>query len=337
LVLATSVAAQDKTPDGGVQYPTGEQLAANKRLEELLKHPTFITLRLISGPRTWFHEDPSDAPAPYLAGDLISLQLFVTQSLPERLKFASQMSAYYEYRPQLYKNGDLVPFSPQTSEHVNYAQEKPWSMSERPVSLVPGNECPWTTLSIEDWYDRLGPGHYQFSIKKRFTWDGDWVQSNSVIFDVQPRKVAVQVLDGITVEMVPENFQAQPKEKIYRLKDDTFITVVVLNNSNGQLNIPVIDVYYGNRPQLFKDGVILPYKEDITKLLSFKDENPSSIETSLSLSVDAKTRSPLMNLNLNGWYGPLQPGHYRLINRRRFEIDGPRTAESTDLWFDIVR
>src|SRR5882762_2449771 len=208
-LIPLPLCAQSKIAEHPLQYPTEEQLAANKRLEELLKHPTFITLRLVSGPRTWFHEDPSDASAPYLVGDVISFQLFVTQSLPELLKFASQMSAYYEYRPELYKNGDLVPFSPQTSEHVNYAQENPWSISERPVSLVPGEECPWTTLSIEDWYDRLGPGHYQLSIKKRFSWDGDWVQSNAVIFDVQPRRVAAPVLDGITIEMVPENFQGQ--------------------------------------------------------------------------------------------------------------------------------
>lgn len=329
--------AQNRIHGHPMQYPTEERLAANKRLEELLKHATFITLRLVSGPRPWSYEQPSDAPAPYLVGDLISFQLFVTQSLPEVLNFGDQMSVYYEYRPELYKNGDIVPFSAQTSEHVDYAEKEPSSISERPVSLISGKEYPWTTLSIEDWYERLGPGHYQFSVKKRFTWDGDWVQSNSVIFDVQPRKVAMPVLDGITIEMVPENFQDKPKQNVYRLKDDTFMTVIIVNNSNGPLNIPVIDLYYGNRPQLFKDGVMLPYKEDITKLLTFKDENPGSVETTLSLSVAPKTRSPLMNLNLNDWYGPLLPGHYKLINRRRFEIDGPWTAESTELWFDIVR
>ncbi|HBB86295.1 MAG TPA: hypothetical protein DC047_01620 [Blastocatellia bacterium] len=337
LVFAAAVAAQDKTPDSEVQYPTEAQLAANKWLEELLKHPTFITLRLVSGPRRSIREDPTDAPAPYLVGDLIGFQLFVTQSLPEVLKFGTQMSAYYEYRPELYKNGNLLPFSAHTSKHVDYAEKEPSSMSERPVSLISGKEYPWTTLSLDDWYDRLGPGHYQLSIKKRFSWDGDWVQSNAVLFDVQPRKVAAPILNGITIEMVPENFQGQPKQKVYRLNADTFITVVVLNSSNGQLNIPVIDLYYGNRPQLFKDAVMLPYKEDIKKLVSYKDENPGSVETSLSLSVEAKTRSPLMNLNLNDWYGPLQPGHYKLINQRRFEIDGPWTAESTELWFDIFR
>jgi hypothetical protein len=53
--------------------------------------------------------------------------------------------------------------------------------------------------------------------------------------------------------------------------------------------------------------------------------------------IEPKTTSQLEGLRLKNWYGPLAPGSYRLINRRRFEIDGPWTADSAELVFEVVR
>ena len=115
------------------------------------------------------------------------------------------------------------------------------------------------------------------------------------------------------------------------------IVIVVINNkSDREVNSAVIDSYYGNRPRLFKDGRLLPYTEEITKLLGLKDENPQEVEVILdrALSPDAIGVS---NLDLKKWYGNLKPGSYKLVNRHRFEIDGPWTAESAEMLFEIAR
>lgn len=37
----------------------------------------------------------------------------------------------------------------------------------KPVELLPGREYQWPTVKLDDWYDRLGPGHYELSVRKR--------------------------------------------------------------------------------------------------------------------------------------------------------------------------
>jgi hypothetical protein len=59
------------------------------------------------------------------------------------------------------------------------------------------------------------------------------------------------------------------------------------------------------------------------------------VERAPDFFLDPKTSSGLQQIYLKDWYGPLAPGSYRLIDRRRFEIDGPWTANSAELLFVI--
>jgi hypothetical protein len=67
------------------------------------------------------------------------------------------------------------------------------------------------------------------------------------------------------------------------VNSDLIITVYVVNNSDERVKVDVIDNYYGNRFQLFKDGVLIPYREETKKLIQSKDENPPLVETVPSL------------------------------------------------------
>ena len=115
------------------------------------------------------------------------------------------------------------------------------------------------------------------------------------------------------------------------------VTVFVVNDSNRRIKVDVIDSYYGNRLQLFKDGTLVPYREETAKLIHSKVKNPRLVELASDLFLDPNAISGLQGLNLKDWYGPLQPGSYRLIDRRRFEIDWPWTADSAELSFEVIR
>lgn len=334
LVCAVSVCAQSRIDEHGVQHPTDEELAASKRLHDLLQKPDFITMRLAYG---YVFGKPTDTPRPYTVGDWMYFQLLMSQSLSEPIEFWQMLDPYDNARTELFKDGDVVAYSEKARKRIESAYKEPPGGSGAPVRLLPGREYEWCEVRLEDWYDPLGPGHYQLSVRKRFVWDGDWVQSNPVIFDVEPRKPPTPIHTGVSVEMVPEAFQDKPKQKLYRLSSDLYLTVVVVNNSNREVLAPAIDIYYGNRPQLFKDGVLLPYLDETLKLLNSKEENPRFVDVSLDLSLPPHIRSGIQGLNLTEWYGQLDPGHYRLINRHRFEIDGPWTADSAELLFEILR
>ena len=335
LIWAISVSAQNKIDEHGVQYPTEEELATNKRMTEVLRHPTLITLRLVSIPHDISKEQPTDTPAPYKQRDWIDFQLQIGHSFSEPLVIWQELDPYYDVRPELFKDGDLVAYTKEAQEIVNRREREPPNGSAAPQRLLPGREYEWQRVRLEDWYKPLGPGHYQLTVRRRFTWDGDWLQSSPVIFDVVARKPAA-IPGTLRIEMVPAGLQGKPNGGPYGFGSEVHVTVVVVNNSDQRIKVEVVDNYYGNRLQLFKDGQLVPYTDEAEKLGRSKDENPQSVGVTSNFFLDPNTTTGLEELNLNNWYGPLLPGSYRLINRHRFEIDGPWTADSAELLFEVV-
>jgi hypothetical protein len=266
----------------------------------------------------------------------MDFELLISQSTSETMVISSTGSPYHEFRPELIRDGDIVPYSKTAQERLERTATGLTAGSSIAVRLVPGREQKAGIVDVEEWYETLGPGHYQLSVRKRFTGDGDWVQSNPVTFDVQARKPAMPIPSSVTVRLVPSDFQEKPEQKLYRLRSEASVTILVVNNSDQRINVDVIDLYYGNRLQLFKDGVLVPYREETAKLIQSKDESPRLVDVSSNLFLDPHTASGLQNLNLKDWYGPLTPGVYRLIDRRRFEINGPWTADSAELVFEVV-
>ena len=325
LLVAASVRAQD---------PLEETIAKNKRMAEALKHPTFITLRLESVRRGVPNEEPSTTPSPYTVGAAINFQLFISQSLSEELVLTNQMWPYLEYRPELNRDGDVVPYSKKSQEFADQAEARPVNSSVMTVHLARGSEHIWGIVDMDEWYEPLVPGHYQLVARKRFYPDGEWVESNPVTFDVIPRRPAAPIPDGLKVRLVPSDSKSQPSTRPYRLGNQGDVDILLINKSAQPVRVSVIDVYYGHRLQLFKDGRLIPYREEATKLIESKDTSSRLVDVVSDFFIEPKT-TRTEGLRLKDWYGPLPPGRYRLLDRRRFEIDGPWTADSTELWFEI--
>jgi hypothetical protein len=152
---------------------------------------------------------------------------------------------------------------------------------------------------------------------------------------VIPRKPAALIPDGVSVRLVPQTAKPQVKGQPYRMAGDDYFAVDVVNDSDQPVKITVIDSFYGNRLQLFKDGKVVPYIEVTAKLIQSKDSDPRLVELG-DLVIPPKTTSQSQGLTLKNWYGALAPGLYRITNRRRFEIDGPWTADSAELVFEVV-
>jgi hypothetical protein len=112
--------------------------------------------------------------------------------------------------------------------------------------------------------------------------------------------------------------------------------VAIVNNSDQPLKVSVVEAFYGNHPQLFKDGVLIPYRPEAEALLKSKEENPSQIQIANDFFLDPGTRQVLHGISLKDWYGQLSPGIYRLTDRRRFEIDGPWTEDSEPIFFTVA-
>jgi hypothetical protein len=147
---------------------------------------------------------------------------------------------------------------------------------------------------------------------------------------------AQATIPDVTVRLVPAGVEPTNDErKVYPLKNDMWVTVFIENKSKQRLKSNVIDAYYGNRLQLFKDDVLIPYREEITNLMRLQDETLKPIHTWRDFFIDPETVHGLQNITLYDWYGPLAPGIYRVTIQHRFEIGGPWTRDSVPMLFEV--
>ncbi|MBA3356640.1 MAG: hypothetical protein H0U18_12040 [Pyrinomonadaceae bacterium] len=184
LVWAVSVCAQSRIDEHGILHASEEQLAANKRMAEVLRHPTLITLRLVSVPHDISKEQPTATPPPYKLGNWIHFQLIISHTFSEPLVIQQALDPYYDVRPQLFRDGDLLPYSKEAQQNVDRKENAPSVGSGAESRLLPGREYGSYLVRLEGWYQPLGPGHYQLTVRRRFAWDGEWLQSSAVTFDV---------------------------------------------------------------------------------------------------------------------------------------------------------
>lgn len=140
----------------------------------------------------------------------------------------------------------------------------------------------------------------------------------------------------LTIEMVIHDSARKAAEKPYQVGSKGQMKLVAKNDSDQRIKVILVDTYYQNRPRLFKDGKLLAYREEIKRLVRSKDKDFEFVRVGSVVFLEPYSSRDLEEVNLSDWYGPLEPGSYRLINRHRFEIDGPWTADSAELLFEVV-
>jgi hypothetical protein len=154
-----------------------------RRKYERLKHPTFAQLELL--PRLpELSESPEDVSKPYHVGDKIFFRLLVTNTSTEDVGFTNADYYYYD-RPQLLRDGEVVPYRDGLAELLKKV-DKTFGDTSR-AYLIPPHGTAEVTVKIEDWYGPLEPGRYLLTVKRRFVWGGEWIESPSLMFEVVPK------------------------------------------------------------------------------------------------------------------------------------------------------
>lgn len=143
----------------------------------------------------------------------------------------------------------------------------------------------------------------------------------------------------ITISMdIPEaELLNKSGEKPYRVASKLYVKVAVKNDSDQRIKIRVADRYYQNRPQLFRNGKLVPYRGGLAESLQRQEEYPGFVSLRHVVWVSPYSSEKLTEIDLNDWYGELEPGSYRLISRYRSDVRGPWTADSAPLLFQVVK
>ena len=149
-------------------------------------------------------------------------------------------------------------------------------------------------------------------------------------------EISPQNLTVIRMQISPTDLLSKPGEKPYRVGSKFRIKVIVRNDSDQRVMVRFVDPYYQNRPRLFRNGQLLTYRKKIAELVRSKDASPEFSNLKHFVSLNPYSSADLEELDLSDWYEALEPGSYRLINRYRLDIDGPWTADSEPLSFEVV-
>ena len=140
----------------------------------------------------------------------------------------------------------------------------------------------------------------------------------------------------VTVEIFPHNIHQETPNKPYRLTSEGLVRVVLKNETDQRVKAVLVDTYYQNRPRLYKDGKLLPYRGTVTKLIASKDNDPEFVRIGSVVFIEPYSSVDAEDLKLSDWYGPLEPGSYRLTNRHRLDVDSPWSLESAELRFEVA-
>jgi hypothetical protein len=186
-VFCASAVSQEKP--GGVDRRvvlTPEMVEASKRRRELLSNPYFFRLQLV---RAWVELDECErlAKVPYKVGDRIAFHLLVSHDLTEPIDITIT-DIYDQIRPQLFWDGQLVPYKKNVTELVERKDKEYEVFSTKPARLESGKSHRLGIIALSDWYNKIEPGHYMLSVRRRFVWGGGWAESDSVAFEVLPKQ-----------------------------------------------------------------------------------------------------------------------------------------------------
>ena len=182
--FAIPILAQEPIDKHDRYSPTPEQIETSKRMGEILRKATFIRLRLVfSNPNTG---ETSDLAPAYKSGDRIAIRVILNHSYNGPISCEESRNQYKDLQLELLRDGDVVPYNKEAQLRVEKTSTEPPNDSSMFRQLPPEKDHILRTINLLDWYETLLPGHYQLTAKRRFVWGGEWVQSESLTFDVGP-------------------------------------------------------------------------------------------------------------------------------------------------------
>jgi hypothetical protein len=185
LAASSGISQEEKAKfnkNGQLEIPPGVAEKARRRRERLL-NPSFIKLE-VEPVSNCEDEELKKVADCYKARSKIVLNLLMTNTSSESITFNIN-SPYWPSNLQLFRDGELVPYRKDVAPIVGKAPT--FLYRNISVELEPGKTKVGDIIPLDTWYEPLEPGHYQLDIKYRFLPDGEWTNTVSTTFEVEPQ------------------------------------------------------------------------------------------------------------------------------------------------------
>src|SRR2546423_1722146 len=151
LLMLVGITPQAFGQEVTTQKPNEAEVAAAKRQLEILRYPSgVITIRLAALGR-----EPATTPPPYTVDNWMHFQMFESQNSGEDLTYWDDRDAYYAYRPELIRDGDIQSYTKHAQELVERTEREPGGngFTRAPVTIASGKEYQSHYVNLGDWYE----------------------------------------------------------------------------------------------------------------------------------------------------------------------------------------
>jgi hypothetical protein len=165
-----------------VGLASGRNSQDDGKAKPLRANPEVIKLELL--PRALeTGESPKVLNKPYKKKGRLYFRLQMTNISIEPVEVFIT-DPYFQNRPELFRDGQLVEYRTGLSDLLESKEKEPSLRHSGYVHLEPGEFKVLGFIQLSDWYESLEPGHYQLSVKHRFEYGQQWVESNALTFEV---------------------------------------------------------------------------------------------------------------------------------------------------------
>lgn len=133
-----------------------------------------------------------------------------------------------------------------------------------------------------------------------------------------------------------------PVKSLYKVGEEIPVSILMTNTGSAPAKYCLSTSVFQNRPQLKRDGQLLPYVTKLTEMAE-QDEFIRRCETSASkqyYELQPKQTQVVDWLTFSSmsidWYGALPAGHYEMVLQRRITCCQGPLVESDKITFDVV-
>lgn len=138
-----------------------------------------------------------------------------------------------------------------------------------------------------------------------------------------------------------------PLKTLYRVGQRVPVSITMTNTSDQAVQVCLTGTLYQDRPNLFKDGQIVPYLQLQSVMLKSSEKDQTCLKGGLPEPVILQAKEERvvdwfilaegrLDMGDLAWYEPLQAGKYELSLQRRLDCcEGPM-VESNKITFEVT-
>jgi len=142
----------------------------------------------------------------------------------------------------------------------------------------------------------------------------------------------------IRLELLPRKLELNEDPRAltepYKVGARIHFRIQATNTSLAQVTIPILNPYFQNRLELLRGGQVVPYKKGLDEILKGVEDDPF-VGNIYAVKLNSNESKIVGYLFLDDWYETLQPGHYQLSLKHRFNL-GQDWVESSSITFEVV-